>query len=52
MDPFASDSHVTWALYSIGMALVVAVLLLADVVADHHHELKSGARCGKKWWQK
>ena len=52
MDPFADNSHITWAGYCTGMAVVVAVLLLADAVPDYHRELRSGTRRGKKWWQK
>ena len=40
MDPFAGNAHVTWALYCIGIGCVVAVLLLADLAADHRDELE------------
>lgn len=52
MDPFAGNAQVIWALYCIGMAVVVAVLLLADLAADHPDELKRGSRGAQKWRQK
>jgi hypothetical protein len=52
MDPFSVDRHITWAIYCIAIAAVVALLVLADVMAEYHRELRSGTRHGKKWWQK
>jgi hypothetical protein len=39
MDPFASDPHITIALFCIGIALLVAVIVHADVVADYYDEI-------------
>jgi hypothetical protein len=51
MDPF-EDPHLTLALYSVGIALVLTVLVLAGVIADHYNERERHARHGKKWWHK
>ena len=52
MDAFGSDPHITLAIFCIGIALFLTTIVHADVVADYHEEVKSGARRGKKWWQK
>ena len=51
MDPFA-DPHLTLALYSVGIALAVTVLVLAGVIADHYNERERHFRYRRKWWQK
>ena len=48
MDPFA-DPHLTLALYSVGMALGVTVLLLAGVIAHHYNERERHFRHRGKW---
>jgi hypothetical protein len=50
MDPFA-DPHLTLALYSVGIALAVTVLVLAGVIADHYNERERHFRYRRKWWQ-
>ena len=52
MDAFGSDPHITLAIFCIGIAMILAAIVQAEVIADHHDEIKSGARRGKKWWQK
>lgn len=49
MDPFA-DPHLTLALYSVGIALAVAALVLAGVIVDHYNERGRHVRHSKKWW--
>jgi hypothetical protein len=51
MDPFA-DPHLTLALYSVGIALAVTVLVHAGVTANHYSERERHVRHGKKWWRK
>ena len=51
MDPFA-DPHLTLALYGVGFALAVTVLVLAGVIADHYNERERHFRYRRKWWQK
>jgi hypothetical protein len=51
MDPFA-DPHPAVALYSVGIALVPTVLLLAGVIADYYHEREQQPRRCGKWRQK
>jgi hypothetical protein len=51
MDPFA-DPHLTLALYSAGIALVLTVLVFAGVIADHYNERERHVRYSKKWWRK
>jgi ABC-type nickel/cobalt efflux system permease component RcnA len=51
MDPFA-DPHLTVALYSVGIALAVTVLVHAGVTANHYSERERHVRHGKKWWRK
>jgi hypothetical protein len=46
------DRHLALALYCVGIALVVALFLLAALAADYVDELKNGHRRNKKWWQK
>jgi hypothetical protein len=51
MDPFA-DPHLAMALYSVGLALVLTVLVLAGVIADHYNKRERQSRHGGKWRQK
>ena len=51
MDPFA-DPHLTLALYSVGVALAVTVLVLAGLIADHYNERERHFRHRRKWWQR
>jgi hypothetical protein len=48
MDPFA-DPHLTLALYSVGIALAMTVLVLAGLIADHYNERERHARPRQKW---
>jgi hypothetical protein len=34
MDPLSGDPHVTWAIYCIALALIVSLLLLAEVIVN------------------
>ena len=52
MDPFAAAPHLARALYCIAAAVILAVLVLAEMTADYHHKSRTGARRGKKWWEK
>jgi hypothetical protein len=52
MDPLSFSVHVGAAVYCIAIAMLVALLLLADATADYHRELKNRPRRGKKWWEK
>jgi hypothetical protein len=52
MDRFTTDPNLVWALWCILVAMLVALLLVADATATYVRELKSGMRRGKKWWQK
>jgi len=52
MDTFWSDPHMVVAVFSIAAALFLTVIVQAEVISDHYQEVKSGARRGKKWWQK
>ena len=52
MDPFTADRHLVLALYCVGIALIVALFLLAALAADYVAELENGRRRNKKWWQK
>ena len=51
MDPFG-DPHIATAVFCIGIAMLLTVVVNAAVIADYLHEIKSGARRGKRWWQK
>ena len=51
MDPFA-DRHVAIALFCLGIAILVALLLLAALAADYVEELKRRAPRKKRRWQK
>lgn len=51
MDAFA-DRHVAIALLCVGMAIPVALFLLAALAADYVDEMKRDAHRKKKWWQK
>jgi hypothetical protein len=51
MDAFA-DRHVAIALLCVGMAIPVALFLLAALAADYVEEMKRDAHRKKKWWQK
>jgi hypothetical protein len=51
MDPF-SDPHLAMALYSVGLALVLTVFVLAGVIADHYNERERQSRHSRKWRQK
>jgi hypothetical protein len=48
MDTFTADPHLTWALCCIVIAMLVALLLLADATTAHHREVKSATRRGKR----
>jgi hypothetical protein len=52
MDAFWRDPHMLAAVYCIAVALFLTVIVQAEVLADYYDEVKSGARRGKKWWQK
>ena len=52
MGEFGSDPHLTLAILCIGIAMILAAIIQAEVIADYHDEIKSGARRGKGWWQK
>ncbi len=52
MDTFWGDPHVVLAMYCIAVALFLTVIVQAEVIADYYQEVRSGARRGKKWWQK
>jgi hypothetical protein len=46
------DSHLTWALCCIVVAMLVAILLLADAIAAYRRALQDVTGRRKKWWQK
>ena len=48
MDPFTADRHLVLALYCVGAALIVALLLLAALALDYVDELKNDNRRNKK----
>jgi hypothetical protein len=51
-DPFSGYSDVTLAIYCVALSAVLTVLVAGRITADHHHEIKTRARFGKKWWKK
>jgi mannose-6-phosphate isomerase-like protein (cupin superfamily) len=51
-DPFSRDPHLTWALYCIGISMILAVVISSLTTADFYAERRTGARRGKKWWEK
>jgi hypothetical protein len=52
MNAFGGDPHILVAVYCIAIALLLTVIVQAEVLSDYHDEVKRGARRGKKWWQK
>ncbi len=47
MDPFSGDPHITVAMYCIAVALVGALLLLAQGIVDRQRDPERGARGNK-----
>jgi mannose-6-phosphate isomerase-like protein (cupin superfamily) len=47
-DPFASNSHITWAIYCVALAMILTLIVYGAMVIEHNHEIGAGDHHDKR----